>query len=217
MKVLNLYSGLGGNRKFWMNVEVTAVEWDIEIANIYKDFFPNDIVIVEDAHSFLEKHYDEFDFIWSSPPCQSHSKVRMMASKSKSYDAIFPDMKLWEEIIFLENFSQVPYVVENVEPYYKPIIEPTIRLGRHCFWCNFFIGKQDFNDGLKHNERGMNHKGIFNLEKYPLNQRKDQLIRNCVSPMLGLYILNCALKIKTKCVQEVFDFRNNNIQKEASL
>jgi len=27
-KVLNLYAGIGGNRKLWTDVDVTAVEWD---------------------------------------------------------------------------------------------------------------------------------------------------------------------------------------------
>ena len=46
MKVLNLYAGIGGNRKLWEDVEVTAVEWDPKIAEIYQDFFPDDTVVV---------------------------------------------------------------------------------------------------------------------------------------------------------------------------
>ena len=106
VRVLNLYAGIGGNRKHWGNVEVTAIEYNEEIANVYKQLYPNDNVIVADAHDYLAKHWREFDFIWSSPPCQSHSKVRMMASKSGSYDAVMPDMKLWSEIIFLQNFTK---------------------------------------------------------------------------------------------------------------
>lgn len=68
MKVLNLYAGIGGNRKLWTDVEVTAVELDKKVAQVYKDNFPKDEVIVEDAHEFLLKNYKEFDFIWSSPP-----------------------------------------------------------------------------------------------------------------------------------------------------
>ena len=93
-KVLNLFAGIGGNRKHWKDVEVTAIEYNEEIANVYKQLHPNDNVIVADAHEYLAKHWREFDFIWSSPPCQSHSKVRMMASKGGSYDAVMPDMAL---------------------------------------------------------------------------------------------------------------------------
>ena len=40
MKVLNLYAGIGGNRKLWTDVEVTAVEIDPKRAEIYKHYFP---------------------------------------------------------------------------------------------------------------------------------------------------------------------------------
>jgi len=53
VRVLNLYAGIGGNRKYWENVEVTAVEYNEEIAMIYKDHFPNDNVIVGDAHELF--------------------------------------------------------------------------------------------------------------------------------------------------------------------
>jgi DNA (cytosine-5)-methyltransferase 1 len=76
MKVLNLYAGIGGNRKLWKDVEITAIENDVQIAKIYQDFFPKDKVIVADAHEYLLKHFEEFDFIWSSPPCPSHSHIR---------------------------------------------------------------------------------------------------------------------------------------------
>ena len=189
MKILNLYAGIGGNRKNWKNVQVTAVEYSLEIAEVYQHFFPEDIVIVTDAHKYLEKYYQDFDFIWSSPPCQSHSKVRMMASKGGSYDAVMPDMNLWSEIIFLKNFAKCPWVVENVKPYYKPFVEPTQKLGRHYIWSNFDIPYKDMKDGLKHNERGMHHKGFFDLRPYKLSHRKDQIIRNSVDPLLGEYIL----------------------------
>lgn len=72
MKILNLYAGIGGNRQFWGNEhKITAVELIPEIAEVYQRRFPNDIII-GDATKFLEKNYKEFDFIWASPPCQSH-------------------------------------------------------------------------------------------------------------------------------------------------
>jgi DNA (cytosine-5)-methyltransferase 1 len=46
MKVLNLYAGIGGNRKLWKDCEVTAVELNPEVAEIYKYFFPEDKIIV---------------------------------------------------------------------------------------------------------------------------------------------------------------------------
>ena len=197
MRVLNLYAGIGGNRKYWENVDVTAVEYNEEIANVYQHFFPNDIVVVGDAHEYLAKNWRNFDFIWSSPPCQSHSKVRMMASKGGSYDSVMPDMKLWAEIIFLQNFTKntnIKFVVENVKPYYEPFVKPTIKLGRHLFWTNIDIPEIEIKDGLTHNERGSSEKGYFDLREFKLSHRKDQIIRNCVDPDVGKYILDCVLR-----------------------
>ena len=197
MRVLNLYAGIGGNRKYWENVDVTAVEYNEEIANVYQHFFPNDIVVVGDAHEYLAKNWRNFDFIWSSPPCQSHSKVRMMASKGGSYDSVMPDMKLWAEIIFLQNFTKntnIKFIVENVKPYYEPFVKPTIKLGRHLFWTNIDIPEIEIKDGLTHNERGSSEKGYFDLREFKLSHRKDQIIRNCVDPDVGKYILDCVLR-----------------------
>lgn len=192
IKVLNLYAGIGGNRKLWDNVEVTAVETNEEIAEVYSKFYPEDIVIIGDAHEFLAKYYSHFDFIWSSPPCQSHSKVRMMASKGGSYDAVMPDMNLWAEILFLKHFANdKKWVVENVKPYYEPLVKPTVKLGRHLIWSNIDIPEIKIDDGLTHNERGTHHKGYFDLKSYKITHRKDQIIRNSVDPEIGKYILNC--------------------------
>ena len=77
IKILNLYSGIGGNRKLWSgDIEVTAVEYNPDIARVYQEFYPNDIVIVGDAHQYLLEHYKEYDFIWASPPCPTHSDIR---------------------------------------------------------------------------------------------------------------------------------------------
>ena len=75
-RILNLYAGIGGNRKLWTDCDVTAVEINPEIANIYQDLFPNDKVIIGDAHEYLINHFKEFDFIWASPPCPTHSRAR---------------------------------------------------------------------------------------------------------------------------------------------
>lgn len=116
LKVLNLYAGLGGNRKLWGGVQVTAVEIDPEIARFYQDQFPDDIVIIGDAHQYLLDHYSEFDAIWSSPPCPSHSRARFWASASGKgrIKPIFPDMGLYQEILFLRHYFKGSWVVENV-------------------------------------------------------------------------------------------------------
>ena len=138
MKVLNLYACLGGNRLLWDDCEVTAVELDPELARMYQERFPNDTVIVADAHQYLLDHYKEFDFIWSSPPCPTHSRARFW--NSSNYDtttnALYPSMMLYEEILFLQHYFKGKYVVENVIPYYEPLI-PAKKRGRHLYWTNF--------------------------------------------------------------------------------
>ena len=136
MKVLNLYACLGGNRLLWDNCEVTAVELDEELARLYQERFPNDTVIVADAHQYLLDHYKEFDFIWSSPPCPTHSRARYWGFGANGKKPIYPNMSLYQEIIFLEHHFKGKYVVENVIPYYEPLI-PAKKRGRHLYWTNF--------------------------------------------------------------------------------
>lgn len=139
VRVLNLYACLGGNRYKWdevANIEVTAVEYDAEIAKAYQERFPNDKVIVADAHQYLLDHYKEFDFIWTSPPCPSHSRVRFSQKNRENCDAVYPDFKLYEEVVFLDNYFDGKYCIENVIPYYEPLI-PAKKRGRHLYWTNF--------------------------------------------------------------------------------
>jgi DNA (cytosine-5)-methyltransferase 1 len=136
VKVLNLYAGLGGNRRNWEGHEVTAVEYNEKIAAVYRENFPKDNLIVGDAHEYLLNHSDEYDFIWSSPPCQSHSK---MVKATRHRIRKYPEMALYQEIIFLTHFCKGFWLVENVKPYYTPLITPSKVVGRHLFWNNFEI------------------------------------------------------------------------------
>jgi len=139
MKVLNLYAGIGGNRKLWKDVDVTAIEIEPKIAKIYQDFFPDDKVIVSDAHQYLLEHYDDgWDFIWSSPPCPTHSSFKKIWMKTGKQKIVYPDMELYQEILLLQNFYEGKYCVENVKAYYAPLIIPQ-ESGRHYFWSNFKI------------------------------------------------------------------------------
>ncbi len=199
MKILNLYAGIGGNRKFWGDGhEVTAIEIDPKIAKIYQDFFPNDKVIVCDAHQYLLEHYKEFDFIWSSPPCPTHSRARFWASKGNIYKPVYPDMALYQEIIFLSNFFKGKFVVENPKSYYSPLT-PAQEIGRHFIWANFKISK--FKEIFpKDNIREMQKLYGINLSKYENigGRGKTPLLRNCIHPKLGLHIFKCAFKDKQK-------------------
>ncbi len=194
MKILNLYCGIGGNRKLWGNEhKVTAVEIDPEIAKVYQDLFPKDKVIVGDAHEYLIEHYKEFDFIWSSPPCPSHSDIRRCAVHAGQTKAIYPEMSLYQEIIFLKHFAKGKWVVENVKPYYEPLIHAT-EIERHLFWSNFIIRGFNTADTRVHNE--INGESViygFDLKKYKVKEKR-KLIRNMVNPHLGLHILKEAQK-----------------------
>lgn len=197
IRILNLYSGLGGNRKLWKDCEVTSVEFNPEIAQVYRDRYPQDTLIVGDAHAYLLEHFKEFDFIWASPPCQTHSSFRQnVCVRFRDTPAVYPDMKLYQEIIFLRSNcnEEQRWVVENVNPYYEPLIPPDARLGRHLFWCNFTIGRFEF----KHDEI-IRTAQIPQLQKYhgidlsPYKfPNKRQLLRNCVDSDLGKHVFDCA-------------------------
>ena len=189
MKILNLYAGIGGNRKLWGDKQqVTAVEYNPDIAAAYADHYPNDELIIGDAHQYLLDHYKEFDFIWSSPPCPTHGQYRFnVGHKAKGYPAVYPDMQLYEEILFLQHYYGGKWVVENVKPYYKPLVEPTVTLQRHLLWSNFDIPHIAI---PPKQIRSKNKLSDFDtdLSKYKLPNKR-QVLRNCVEPELGLHIL----------------------------
>lgn len=203
MKVLNTHAGLGGNRKLWEDCEVTAIEIEEEIADVYRKLYPNDKVIVTDAHQYLLEHFEEFDFIWCSYPCQTHSRM-MKGTKHKRRR--YPDMSLYQGIIFLQHFFKGKWIVENVKPYYAPLIKPKTVIGRHCIWSNFEIpyfkignlpnfiqddttaGCQRLKDWL-----GIHYEGNI---YYRGNHSPGQVLRNCVHPDMGLHIFKAAFKEK---------------------
>jgi len=196
VNILNLYAGVGGNRKLWKDCHVTAIEFDPKIAAVYKKLNPGDDVIVCDAHDYLLNNYQDFDFIWSSPPCQSHSR---MIRSGRNRKPLFPDMKLYEQIIFLKHNFKGGWVVENVKPYYKPLIEAK-SVGRHLFWSNFEFKADEVKQpknfinqtNLKGRELLMDWLGIHYEEKlyHGNNHCPAQVLRNCVHPKVGLSVLN---------------------------
>lgn len=204
MKILNLYAGLGGNRFLWDNVEVTAIEHDPVIAALYSKRFPKDLVLEEEVFQTLRaKEFSlDFDLIWASPPCQSHSQM-MKFPQSKTLRIPFPKLtEIYGLLIWLERYYTGAFVIENVQPYYKLLIPPTIRLGRHYFWSNFPIPKKQFgNPGKGHGKlRGIirtntheliKQNQLEDIEKELLGiPRRDRLMRNCVDPRIGQHILS---------------------------
>lgn len=206
MKILNLYACLGGNRYKWdevTNVDVTAVELDPELARLYKERFPDDKVIVADAHQYLLEHYQEYDFIWSSPPCPTHSRARFWGFGANGKNPTYPDMKLYQEIIFLQHHCKGKYVVENVIPYYEPMFNP-IERDRHLYWSNFKLPNKLSN---KTNSGNLNQKSVlkdlcdfhdYDFRKYKGSQRTLKIARNLVDYEAGKTILETALGIIKK-------------------
>jgi len=220
MKVLNLYACLGGNRYKWdevaeqagIEIEVTAVELDPEAARLYQERFPNDIVIVADAHQYLLDHYKEFDFIWSSPPCPTHSRIQhsMKTTRKMAY----PDMKLYQEIIFLNTFYTGKYVIENVIPYYEPLI-PAQQRNRHLYWANFILPTVVSERKNPDLSRAKNKVKVFSefhdydFTKYNGEQDRVKMCRNLVDYEAGRTIFETALGIirkKDERQTSIFDF-----------
>jgi DNA (cytosine-5)-methyltransferase 1 len=202
-KVLNLYACLGGNRYKWTDCEVTAVELDPEAARLYQERFPNDKVIVADAHQYLLEHYKEFDFIWSSPPCPTHSRARFARHETTKTE--YPDMKLYQEIIFLQNYFKGKFCVENVIPFYEPLILAQKR-GRHLYWCNFII-PNNLNErkcAIMESSDEVSKWCEFHdydFRKYKGEQSVQKMARNLVDYEAGLTIFNTARNIFDKSKQ----------------
>ena len=207
VKILNLYAGIGGNRKLWGDEpDVTAVEYNETIASAYQEFYPDDSVVVDDAHEYLLNHFDEYDFIWTSPPCPTHSKLRKNLSVETGADPVFPDLNLYEEILFLQGYFDGKWVVENVDPWYDPLVEPQAS-GRHMFWSNFEIPELDtgptigrdgesvmdnYDPDAQAKEFGYDPEKLKTFD-FPSDYPRDKVINNMVHPKVGKSILESAL------------------------
>ena len=216
-RVLNLYACLGGNRYLWEDCEVTAIELDPELARMYQERFPNDKVIITDAHQYLLDHYKEYDFIWSSPPCPTHSKSRF--ARHETTKSEYPDMKLYQEIIFLSSYFKGKYCVENVIPFYEPLI-PATKRGRHLYWTNFNLPntlserKANFMEGKDEVKKWCEFHKI-EISSYKGTQRKDKIARNLVDYEAGKTIFDTARNIskKSKVNQvSIFDYVEQDYQ-----
>jgi len=207
MKILNLYACLGGNRYKWNEVkediEVTAVEWDEELARLYQERFPNDKVIVSDAHKYLLNNYQDYDFIWSSPPCPTHSRMRKTntGEGERKSKATYPDMKLYQEILLLEHFFKGKYCVENVIPFYDPLI-PAKKRDRHLYWTNFNLpndlkGRKATNF-INSKVSYLSEFHDYDFNKYKGNQRMGKIARNLVDYEAAKTIFETALGIIKK-------------------
>ena len=127
-----------------------------------------------------------------------------MAQKNK-WVMNYPDMKLYQEVIFLDNFFDGKYCVENVIPYYKPLI-PAKKRHRHLYWTNFnlpnILTKRKVLIG--ESKKGKKAEEVKNLcefhdydfNKYKGKQSKTKMARNLVDYEAGKTILATALNVQ---------------------
>ena len=203
MKVLNLYACLGGNRLKWdsidPNIEVVAVENDPELVRLYSERFPNDKIILGDAHQYLLDNYSSYDYIWSSPPCPTHSRARFWGTGKKN--PVYADMSLYQQVILLKNNYEGLYTIENVIPYYEPLIAPSKKSHRHLFWTNFKIPfRLDNSTSFKISDTKDEVKKLcdfhgYDFYKYQGDQRRNKIARNLVHYDLGAMIFERAYNI----------------------
>ncbi|MFA5704648.1 MAG: DNA cytosine methyltransferase [Advenella sp.] len=194
MKVLNLYAGIGGNREKWDGCDVTAIESNPTIAEVYAKRFPEDTTITGDALEYVQENYGAFDFIWASPPCPTHGQYRHnVGVLGKGFDPIVPDMtQLYGLIVFLKTYFDGKWLVENVKPYYRPLISPTFELHRHLFWSNFTVPKKIFEaDKIRTKNKISDFEHGYLLKGSGI-MNKRQVLRNCVNADVGLYIFQRA-------------------------
>lgn len=151
---------------------------------------------MDDAHEFLRKHFREYDFIWASPPCPTHSRLQLTNMYKETLK--YPDMTLYQEIIWLKTFFKGKWVIENVKPYYEPLIPPTFIMDRHYFWSSNFVMGSPQDDiiytSIRDNISSMEKVYGFDLSKYNRIVDKRKVLRNCVKPQVGKYILDKILE-----------------------
>jgi hypothetical protein len=130
-------------------------------------------------------NFKKFDFIWASPPCPTHSRTNYFTQAIKKVPT-YPDMKLWQEIIYLNQFYKGLWCIENVIPFYEPFLPQYTKIGRHFIWSNFKIPVID----MPKNEIGTMMKQYEGTGKHAHD--KSLADRNSVNSDLGLHVLQSA-------------------------
>lgn len=110
-------------------------------------------------------------------------------------------MKLYSLIIFLDIWFKGNWVVENVRSYYNPLIKPTAIIDHHFIWSNISLRNKKYSRpgnlkdlnteilcGLLH----IDYEFIksFTIKNWGNHDSKRQILRNCVLPEVGKYILD---------------------------
>jgi len=142
LKILDLFCGIGGVARGFhdylqehrIKYLYVAIDIDKHVLKAHKALNPLSNVILRDAYSFSIDELRRYDFVWASPPCETHSIAGIWTRKEKKS----PDFRLYKLILTLHD-ANIPFVVENVKPYYNPPIKPTSKANRHRLWSNLSI------------------------------------------------------------------------------
>ena len=112
-------------------------------------------------------------------------------------------MTLYQEIIFLQHHFEGKWIVENVTPYYEPLI-PAKKRDRHLYWTNFNLPSV-----LSKREQAKICSGTIEVKKlcefhnydfykYKGKQPTNKIARNLVDYEAGKTILETVLGITRK-------------------
>ena len=217
MRILDLFAGVGGTSKGIhraaaeqnVKLEYVAIDYDPSVLYAHQKFCPEDFTILRNAWNY---DFSGYDFIWASPPCQSHSVLNYTLRR---YD---PDMRLYELIKKLRN-SGKDFIVENVHPYYQPPIPWNFEVNRHVFWSNLPI--PSFR--VVEKRKAFGELGVTDLldyhgvDKSVLShvrgaQRRRQLLRNMVNPEISRRIFQEYLDILEGAGQRtIIEFESVNV------
>ena len=109
-------------------------------------------------------------------------------------------MKLYQEIIFLDKIYVGKYVVENVIPYYQPLI-PAQKRHRHLYWANFNLPKVLTTRKSISWQQATNELSMwcdfheYDFKKYEGKQRRNKIARNLVDYEAGKTIFQTVVDI----------------------
>jgi len=112
-------------------------------------------------------------------------------------------MRLYEEIIFLQHYFDGKYVVENVIPFYEPLIAAQKR-HRHLYWSNFILpnnlsGRKNPDlSRTKNLVKVLSEFHDYDFRKYKGKQLLYKIARNLVDYEAGKTILDIAMGIVRK-------------------
>ena len=115
-------------------------------------------------------------------------------------------LNLDQEIIFLDTFFKGKYCIENVKPYYEPLI-PAKQRDRHLYWTNFNIPNVLSNRKAPNMNMNTKSKGLIEkfldfhdikdlVVNYKGKQSKGKIARNLVDYEAGKTIFETMLSLR---------------------